>query len=148
MKLIVTENQFSKIRLIKESEEYLNKYKKLCSDRAKQVDDIYNKVMSRTLDEILSDETFIDDAYNILNKIENDVYAAEKQMIGLWEKNLIGVGDDNFDIFIDDIADTVTTKLNPLHLLVMDLQSLREKVSDRNLYDHFKHIKPIDIQSF
>lgn len=148
MKLIVTENQFSKIRLVKESQEYTERYKKLCSDMSNEVDKIYSKVMSLTLEELLRDESLINDLYKRANKIENDVYSAEKNMHSLWDKGLIEPDNDEFDMVIDDIANTVTDKLSPLNSLLMDLDSLKNDIDDNNFFDVFKHIKPVQIQSF
>lgn len=148
MKLIVTENQFSKIRLVKESQEYTERYKKLCSEMSNEVDKIYSKVMSLTLDELLRDETLINDLYKRTDKIENDVYSAEKNMHSLWDKGLIEPDNDEFDMVIDDIANTVTDKLSPLNSLLMDLDSLKNDIDNNNFFEVFKHIKPTQIQSF
>jgi hypothetical protein len=148
MKLIVTENQFSKIKLVKESQEYTERYKQFCSEMSNEVDKIYNKIMGLTLDELLRNDSLVNDLYKKVSKIENDVYSAEKNMTSLWDKGLIEPDNDEFDMFIDDVANTVTDKLSPLTSLIMDLERLKNDVDDNNFFERFKHIKPIQIQSF
>jgi hypothetical protein len=113
-----------------------------------EVDKIYVKVMSLTLEELLRDESLLNDLYKKLSKIETDVYSAEKNMNALWDKGLIEPDNDKFDMVIDDIANTVTDKLSPLHSLIMDLERIKSDIDENNLFDLFKHIKPMQIQSF
>jgi hypothetical protein len=120
MKLIVTENQFSKIRLIKESEEYMNKFKDYCAQKLTELIKVYNTVMNMSLYELISSESIVKNAYNAAYKINNDIYAARKNMNSLWEKGLIGSDIDEFDMLIDEISDDVYKKSNALYSFLSD----------------------------
>lgn len=148
MKLIVTERQFSKIRLVKESQEYLNTYKEYCNQKLNEVIKLYNNIMGMSLYELLSSESIVRNAYNAVEKISDDIYSARKNMVSLWDRGLIGSDDENFEFLIDDISDEAYKKARALDTILMDLDSLKNNVDDKELLNVFKDIKPMGIQSF
>ena len=114
MKIRITENQYSKIRLVLEQEEYLSQFKSFCAQKVQEVNKLYSSVINASVSDIVSGSINIDQIQKALDKIENDVDVARRNIENLWDQNLIGGGDDNFDLEIWDIAETVTNKINPL----------------------------------
>lgn len=146
MKIRITENQYSKIRLVLEQEEYLSQFKSFCAQKVQEVNKLYSSVINASVLDIVSGSINIDQIQKALDKIENDVDVARRNIENLWDQNLIGGEDDNFDLEIWDIAETVTNKINPLSLIVMGLAEVQEKAE--SLMSQFGDVKPIEIQSF
>lgn len=146
MKIKITENQYSKIRLILEQEEYLNKFKVFCGEKLKEVYNLYSKIINVSMSEIISGQINIKEIQKMLNKIEDDVYAARRNIENLWDQNLIGNEDDDFDLVIWDIADGVNNKIGPLSEMIDSLADIQEK--SESILTQFKDVKPIEIQSY
>lgn len=146
MKIKITENQYSKIRLILEQEEYLTQFKNFCNQKVQEVNQIYSKIINTSVSEVISGQVNIEETQKLLYKIEDDVDKARRNIENLWNQNLIGGDDDNFDLIIWDIADTVTSKINPLSLVLYGLAEVQEK--SESILTQFKDVKPIEIQSY
>ena len=148
MRIKITENQYSKIKLIKENEEYVKKFIIFCNEKGKEVDVVYSKIINESIGDLLSMKINIWEISKTLDNIDTSVYNAEKNMLNMWEKGLIGGDNGNFDTEISDIADRVLDRITALNLILDPLKTLQDYEEERNLSKHFKHIKPIDIQSF
>lgn len=146
MKIKITENQYSKIRLVLEQEEYLNKFKVFCGEKLKEVYNLYSKIINVSMSEIISGEINIKETQKTLDKIENDIYTARRNIENLWDQNLIGTDDDDFDLVIWDIADNVNNKISPLSEMIDSLADIQ--VKGENISAQFKDVKPIEIQSY
>ncbi len=146
MKIKITENQYSKIRLVLEQEEYLNKFKVFCGEKLKEVYNLYSKIINVSMSEIISGEINIKETQKTLDKIENDIYTARRNIENLWDQNLIGTDDDDFDLVIWDIADNVNNKIGPLSEMIDSLADIQ--VKGENISAQFKDVKPIEIQSY
>ena len=146
MKIKITENQYSKIRLILEQEEYLTQFKNFCNQKVQEVNKIYSSVINVSVSEIISGKVNIEQMQKLLDKIENDVDVARRNIENLWDQNLIGNENDDFDLVIWDIADQVTNKINPLSMILYGLADAQEKAG--NVLAQFKDVKPVEVESF
>jgi hypothetical protein len=148
MRIKITESQYSRIKLIKENEEYLKRFISFCNEKAKEVDALYSKIINESVGDLLAMRINIREISKVLDSIDTTVYNAEKNMINMWDKGLIGGDNGNFDIEIGDIAATVKDRVKTLDLILEPLKKLQDYEEEYNLSKGFNHIKPVDIQSF
>lgn len=146
MKIKITENQYSKIRLILEQEEYLTQFKTFCAEKVQEVTKMYSSIINVSVADIISGSINISQLQKSLDKIENDVDIARRNVENLWDQNLIGGDDEDFDLIIWNIAESVTNKLNPLSIILNGLAEIQEK--SENITSEFSDVKPIEVQSF
>lgn len=146
MKIKITENQYSKIRLVLEQEEYMTRFKDFCNEKLQEVNKIYSNLISLSIGEILQGNINLEKVKNDLDKIENDVVNARKNMESMWNQNIIGTDNEDFDMVIWGISDVVTDRIDVLGLVLFSLIEAQEK--SNTLVELFKDVKPIEIQSF
>lgn len=146
MKIKITENQYSKIRLVLEQEEYMTRFKDFCNEKLQEVNKIYSNLISLSIGEILQGNINLEKVKNGLDKIENDVVNARKNMESMWNQNIIGTDNEDFDMVIWGISDVVTDRIDVLGLVLFSLIEAQEK--SNTLVELFKDVKPIEIQSF
>lgn len=146
MKIKITENQYSKIRLVLEQEEYMTRFKDFCNEKLQEVNKIYSNLISLSIGEILQGNINLEKVKNDLDKIENDIVNARKNMESMWNQNIIGTDNEDFDMVIWGISDVVTDRIDVLGLVLFSLIEAQEK--SNILVELFKDVKPIKIQSF
>ena len=145
MKIKITENQYSKIRLILEQEEYLTQFKNFCNQKTQEVNELYTKVINASIADIVFGNINVTGLLKNLEKIENDIDVARRNIENLWNQGLIA-NDDDFDLVIWEIADSVTNKINPLESIFNGLVEIQ--ANTKGITSQFSDIKPIEIQSF
>jgi DNA polymerase II small subunit/DNA polymerase delta subunit B len=143
MKIRITESQFKKIKLIKESEDQLAKFKEFCTSKAHEIDDIYSKILFETVDDILKFTLNFKEINKRVYKIENEVYQAEKNMLAMYNKGMIQ-GDDT-EMIIGDIAEFVNDKTTSLTLILNKLEELQDYEEEHRLTTQFKNVRPHEI---
>lgn len=146
MKIKITENQYSKIRLVLEQEEYMTKFKDFCNQKLQEVNKIYSTLINLSIGEIFQGKINLEKVKDDLDKIENSVVVARKNMERMWQQNIIGSGDEEYEMVIWGVSDVVTDRIDVLGLVLFSLIEAQEK-SDR-VAEFFKSIKPLEIQSF
>ena len=147
MKIKITENQFSKIRILAEQDEYMNKYREFCAEKIQEVNKIYSKVINSSIADFLEMNLNAKDLNNLIDKIENAVNAMESNMLRLWDNQSIN-GNENLDIEIENIASSVSDKISSLILILNPLEKLQDYEVEHNLTQKFDDVKPIEVQSF
>jgi len=141
MKIKVTENQYNKIKLIKESEDQLAKFKQLCNEKSAELDKIYSKITFESVGDILSMNINIKNLGKIVYGIEDFMYKAKKQFMSMY-----GQGDDGeMESAIYDMADVVTDKATNLTLILDKLEDIQGYQEEFNLTAQFNNVKPIEI---
>jgi hypothetical protein len=142
MKIKVTENQYNKIRLIKESEEQLAKFKKLCDEKSAELDKIYSKITFESVGDILSMNINIKSLGKIVYSIEDFMYKAKKQFMAMYGQNDV---DDEIELAIHDMAEVVTDKATNLTLILDKLEDIQDYQEEFNLTAQFGNVKPLEI---
>lgn len=142
MRIKLTESQYEKLRLIKESEDMLEKYKKLCSDTIVEVDKMYLNVINTPTSDYLDMTINADDLERKLNKLEDVIYKAEKNILNMNQ------GDEDFESIVENLASSVTRKITSLNLILQIMSELQDKEEEYNLTKDFSNVKPMEIQSF
>lgn len=146
MKIKITESQYSKIRLVKEQEEYIERYKSFCAEKAKEADSIYSKIINESVGDIMRMSIDAEQLNDRVSKIENSILSAEKNMESLYSQGLISGPD--LELSIADIASSVTDKLTSITLLLNCLEKVQEYEKEHRLSYSFKNIKPLEVQTF
>lgn len=122
MKIKITENQYSKIRLVLEQEEYVNTFKNFCTSKLTELNGLYAKLVNSSVSDVLSGQVNIDGINQKVQKIEGELTSARNNIEILQSKNLI---DDVDGIY--EIADAVDNKINSLSVLIYNLAEIEEK---------------------
>jgi hypothetical protein len=135
MKIKITESQYSKIKLLSEQEEYLQRFKSFCAEKAKEVEDIYTMIINKSIDDVMRMAFNAEAINSTLDKVERAVLNAETNMNNLYDQGLIN--GENLDIEIMNIADVVKDKITALSLLLTPLEKLQEYENQRNLSGKF-----------
>ena len=144
MKIKITESQYNKIKLIKESEDQLAKFRQLCAQKAAELDNIYSKITFESVGEILAMNMDIKNINRTVSKIEDIVYKAEKQLLSLYDNGALQ-GEEDMDMILGDIADIVNDKARSLILILDKLEALQDYQEEYNLTSQFSNVKPMDI---
>lgn len=141
MKVKLTESQYNKIKLVKESEEQLAKFKKLCDEKSAELDKIYSKVTFESVADILSMNLNIKNIGKVVYGIEDFMYKAKKQFMSMYGQN----DDGEMESAVYDMADVVTDKATNLTLILDKLEDIQQYQEEFNLTAQFNNIKPLEI---
>jgi uncharacterized protein YaaR (DUF327 family) len=142
MKIKVTENQYNKIRIIKESEDQLAKFKQLCNEKSAELDKIYSKITFESVGDILSMNINIKNLGKVVYGIEDFMYKAKKQFMAMYGQDDV---DDEIELAIYDMAEVVTDKATNLTLILDKLEDIQGYQEEFNLTAQFNNIKPLEI---
>lgn len=148
MKIKITENQHSKIKLIVEQEEYMLRYEKLCKQKGEELNRIYSKIINLSIDDILNMQLNVEQTINIVKKIESEVDNAETNMIKFWDSKLIGDDDENFDLKINNISLIALDKSASLLNILGPIEELQRIQKSRKITNDFPDVKSVSIQSY
>ena len=141
MKIKLTETQYNKIKLLKESEEQLAKFKKLCDEKSAELDKIYSKITFESVADILSMNLNIKNIGKVVYGIEDFMYKAKKQFMSMYGQD----DDGEIESAIYDMADIVTDKATNLTLILDKLEDIQQYQQEYNLTAQFNNIKPLEI---
>ena len=141
MKIKLTETQYNKIKLLKESEEQLSKFKKLCDEKSAELDKIYSKITFESVADILSMNLNIKNIGKVVYGIEDFMYKAKKQFMSMYGQD----DDGEIESAIYDMADIVTDKATNLTLILDKLEDIQQYQQEYNLTAQFNNIKPLEI---
>ncbi len=141
MKIKITEAQANRLKLLKEDMNPLAQFEKFCKDKVQEVNNLYLKVTSITISDILNKEVNIQEINHQLDIIERDLMMGNKRAYLYIDK----MPDEGLDVRIDRANDTVHDKLTPLQLVTMDLEKLQLSAEHHSLTKPFSDIKPMDI---
>jgi hypothetical protein len=141
MKIKVTENQYNKIKLIKESEDQLTKFKQLCNEKSAELDKIYSKITFESVGDILSMNLNIKNLGKVVYGIEDFMYKAKKQFMSMYGQD----DDGEIESAIYDMADVVTDKATNLTLILDKLEDIQGYQEEFNLTAQFGNVKPLEI---
>jgi len=141
MKIKVTESQYNKIKLIKEGEEQLIKFKKLCDEKSAELDKIYSKITFESVGDILAMNLSIKNIGKIVYGVEDFMYKAKKQFMSMYGQD----DDGEIESAIYDMADVVTDKATNLTLILDKLEEIQDYQQEFNLTAQFNNIKPLEI---
>lgn len=141
MKIIITEGQAKRLKLINENTDPLTQFEYLCKSKIQEINKLYTKVTNLSIHEILHKEIDMGNLYKILENIENNLMMADKKSYD-YIKTL---PEANLDDRIDSAHDSVSDRLRPLQIIVMDLEKLQLSTEEHSLTQPFNDIKPLDI---
>jgi hypothetical protein len=145
MKIKITENQYSKIKIVAEQTEYVDRYKSLCELKKEEINKIYTNIIHLSIGEILGLDFDVRKFISVVNKIENEINNAESNMIKLWDARIIGHDIEDYDVMITNMAGDVTDKISSLLMLLDSINNLQESEHEHNLTNDFKDLKTINI---
>jgi len=142
MKIKITEAQAKRLNLINEDNNPLAQFEKFCQLRLEHVNQLYLKVASLSINEILHNQVDISDINKELDKIEDAVRKGSRiayQYINNRPES------EELDIRIDNAEFSVSQRLNALQLITMDLEQLQVSTEQHETTKPFHDVKPMDI---
>ncbi len=143
MKIIITEEQAKRLNLINEDTNPLAQFEKFCQLRLEHVNQLYLKVSSITINEILNNQVDMSEINKELDKIEDAVRKGSR--IAYQYINNRPESEEGLDIRIDDAEFKVSQRLNALQLVTMDLEKLQVSIEQHDIAAPFHDVKPMDI---
>ena len=143
MKIRITESQYNKIRLVKENEDFLNKFKSFCAAKISEIDSIYSKILYETVADVLNFNMNFKEINNRISKIDDDVYKAEKNVIAMYQRGTTHI--EEIELTISDIAEAVSDKATSLTLILNKLEELQDYQEEHRLTKQFSNVKPMEI---
>lgn len=145
MKLKLTESQYKLVQKINETQEAVSEMAAICKKISDETEKIYSKLMGVGLDDIIGLKINTSELLNHLNKLQNAVYAANKNAYNKLVSDDDGF--DSFDIQIDDLKSDVLAKIESLELLLTSIEEMENVSRKFNISKKFKSTEPVDITS-
>ena len=122
MKLKLTESQYKLIQRLNETQEAVSEMAAICKKVSDETEKIYSKLMGVGLDDIIGLKINTSELLNHLDKLQNAVYAANKNAYNKLVSDDDGF--DSFDIQIDDLKSDVLAKIEALELLLTSIEEI------------------------
>jgi len=147
MKLIITETQLKKIRLITEGQEVVHTYLTKADDIKEKINRLYSQLVFSTFAEIIDGDIDLD---TMSNKLEN----LRKTLYTHFRKGEMFFSDMGSDVFHSDSKwDTLQQKLKDTHQevyldksdVLSGLLTNLSKIVKKNVESSFKDTKKLDI---
>lgn len=138
MKLRITEEQASRLKLINEDVNLVAKFEEFCNAKVKEINTLYVRIISLSVAEVISNE--ID-----LNALEKHLYRLETSLLNVERKTSSSVADESLKEKIDVAYNKADRKLSLLQLVLLDLEKLQESANEHRVTDYFGDVKPMDI---
>ena len=145
MKLKLTESQYKLIQKLNETQEAVSEMAAICKKISDETEKIYSKLMGVGLDDIIGLKINTSELLNHLDKLQNAVYAANKNAYNKLVSDDDGF--DSFDIQIDDLNSDVLAKIESLELLLTSIEEMENVSRKFNISKKFKSTEPVDITS-
>lgn len=145
MKLKLTESQYKLVQKLNETQEAVSEMAAICKKISDETEKIYSKLMGVGLDDIIGLKINTSELLNHLNKLQNAVYAANKNAYNKLVSDDDGF--DSFDIQIDDLKSDVLAKIESLELLLTSIEEMENVSRKFNISKKFKSTEPVDITS-
>jgi hypothetical protein len=158
MKVRLTESQFNKLKLVKEDENvnkkfddmHLQKFYDFVGERVKRINLIWGKVSNVTLFEILNNEFNVKSIERELERMEKEVRSEGNRLYQLWDNSAIGIGEDNYDIEIEDIKDLYVKKHDVLESILYAVEKMQQEEEDneedgKTAMSIFGDVKPLSV---
>lgn len=145
MKLKLTESQYKLIQRLNETQEAVSEMAAICKKVSDETEKIYSKLMGVGLDDIIGLKINTSELLNHLDKLQNAVYAANKNAYNKLVSDDDGF--DSFDIQIDDLKSDVLAKIEALELLLTSIEEMENVSRKFNISKKFKSTEPVDITS-
>lgn len=145
MKLKLTESQYKLVQKLNETQEAVSEMAAICKKISDETEKIYSKLMGVGLDDIIGLKINTSELLNHLDKLQNAVYAANKNAYNKLVSDDDGF--DSFDIQIDDLKSDVLAKIESLELLLTSIEEMENVSRKFNISKKFKSTEPVDITS-
>lgn len=145
MKLKLTESQYKLVQKLNETQEAVSEMAAICKKISDETEKIYSKLMGVGLDDIIGLKINTSELLNHLDKLQNAVYAANKNAYNKLVSDDDGF--DSFDIQIDDLNSDVLAKIESLELLLTSIEEMENVSRKFNISKKFKSTEPVDITS-
>lgn len=141
MKLKLTEAQFEKVRLLKESTDVVTQFEEYCSKKNEELNFLYSKIIHISVEEVLSLKVNLDGLEKHLNQMEDEVMTADRKAYDV----INNMPEADLDIRIDNAYRKVSDKISSLNLILLSLEKIQDYEKEHNLSKSFGEVKPIDI---
>lgn len=140
-KIILTESQFEKIKVLKENTDVITKFEALCAKKVEALNKLYSKINNISVIEIIQGVVDIEGLTAYLNRLEDDLNKANRNAYSI----VNNLPESDLDLKIDNATSKVSDKIASLNLILLSLEQIQKYEKEHNLSKSFEDAKPIDI---
>ena len=140
-KIILTESQFEKIKLLKENTDVIAKFEALCAKKVEALNKLYSKISNISVIEIIQGVVDIDGLTAYLNRLEDELNKANRNAYSI----VNNLPESDLDLKIDNATSRVSDKISSLNLILLSLEQIQKYEREHKLSKSFEDAKPLDI---
>jgi hypothetical protein len=149
MKIILTERQLELLKLIKENEDVINKFKNRFNVITQQLNTLYNKIQFISIGELLNKETDVSELLKSVQGLESSNSAIENDMTKFFNSEGEDVYVEKYESINYDLKMNYyyknSDKINVISAILMNLERLVDESVDNKYEDVFKDNKDINV---
>ena len=156
MKIIVTESQLELLKLIKQNEDVINKFKNRFNVITQQLNTLYNKIQFISVGELLNKETDVSELLKFVEGLESSNSAIEDDMTKFFNDMTKFFNSEGEDVYVEkyesinyDLEKNYyyknSDKINVVSAILMNLERLVDESVDNKYEDVFKDNKDINV---
>jgi len=144
MKIIVTERQLEILKLIKENEDVINKFKSRFNTITRQLNSLYSKIQFINVAELINKEIDVKELLDLVNSLESSNDEIKSDMTKFFNSDGEAAYVKKFESIDYDIEMNYyyknSDKINVISTILMYLEELVDKSVDNKYQDVFKDI--------
>lgn len=140
MKIKITEDQAKRLKLV-ESLDPVSEFEQLCKIKSVEVERLFKKISYFSISQIINKVVDMAQINHKLDAIESEISLGNRKAFA----HIGGLEDNGLDARIDKADDLITSKLNTLQLLTMDLEKLQLSSEQHGITKAFPMGKNIEI---
>lgn len=144
MKIIVTERQLEMLKLIKENEDVINKFKSRFNAITKQLNSLYSKIQFINVAELINEEISVKDLLDLVDSLDSSNLSIESDMNKFFNSEGEDVYVKKYESIHHDIEMNYyyknSDKINVISIILLNLEKLVDESIDNKHKDVFKDI--------
>lgn len=143
MKIKINEHQAKLLKIIKENEDFLTQFEKLCKVNSKEMEKIYLNLSNITVAELVNNEVSLDDIESHVRNVESKLMDANRRAY----KAIESLPENDLDLRIDNAFDEVNGKVAVIQLLIYGLKDLIKFSEEHSFNKEFENIQTINVSA-
>lgn len=143
MKLVLTEQQIKLIKSrINENVTPIEEYEKFCLHQSQEMNKLFSKVSSLTINDILDKNVDIDKLIDYLYELEYVILRDKTKRVYAY---LDSIDIEDMDLRVDEAQEKLSNKIEGLNNILEGFKHLKNLIDERGVADYFKDIETISV---